>query len=160
MAHTQSQSGVTLTIDISNLKKLREMFEKKVVIKTGIFAEDDQRPDGKSNVEIGWEHEFGNVEKRLPMRSWLRMPLFLKAKQIQDVANNAIIEGLKTGSFKDFYKKIAEECKHIVVEAFASGGYGNWKPIKDITAARKGNTRILRDHDYLMKAVKSKVVKT
>ncbi|SRR6266403_1015448 len=150
-------SRIIVTKNIDKLLKLEKVLKEKVVIKTGIFAENDNRKDGKSNVKIGYDHEFGTLYTA--KRSWLRVPFFLKLKQIEDVAISSIKDGLEKGSLKGLYSAIAKECKHIVLGAFVSGGYGTWKAISPETAARKGNTRILRDTDQFMKAVKSKVVK-
>ncbi len=159
MARTQSQSQARLTINIDNLIQIRNMLEKPVIIKTGLFADNDHRSDGKSNIAIGADHEFGRPDIGLPMRSWLRLPFFLKKKNIEDVAQTALLDGLKKKSMKSFYDKIAAECLHIVRGAFATGGYGNWQQLSNQTIAIKGNDTILRDTDQLMNTVESRVVK-
>lgn len=159
MARSQSQSQARLTINIDNLIQIRNMLEKPVIIKTGLFADSDHRTDGKSNIAIGADHEFGRPDLNLPMRSWLRLPFFLKKKNIEDVAKSALTEGIKKKSMKGFYDKIAAECLHIVRGAFATGGYGHWQQLSDQTIARKGHDIILRDTDQLMGGVESRVVK-
>lgn len=159
MARIQSRSQARLTINIDNLIQIRNLLEKPVVIKTGLFADNDHRTDGKSNIAIGADHEFGRSDANLPMRSWLRLPFFLKKKNIEDVAQTALANGLKKKSMKGFYDKIAAECLHIVRGAFATGGYGNWQQLSDQTIAKKGHDTILRDTDQLLNAVESRVVK-
>ena len=152
-------SHAGIKINLGKLYQIRELLNEKVVIKTGIFQEDDKRDDGGSNIEIGTKHEFGNFEENLPQRSFLRMPFFVKKDQIMDVAVNSIAEGLKEGNLGEVYNKIADECTHVVKGAFASGGYGNWKPLTDFTVGRKGNSTILVETGQLRDVIKSKVEK-
>ena len=47
----------------------------------------------------------------------------------------------------------------IVQEAFETGGFGAWEPIKEATANRKGSSQILIDSSQLRRSVISKVEK-
>jgi len=45
----------------------------------------------------------------------------------------------------------------VIQEAFATGGFGLWAPLKPRTVQRKGSDRILIEHGELREAVTSKV---
>ncbi len=154
--------GASFKVDIKPLLKIKKELEEKMEVRVGIFQENDLRPDGKSNVEIGMDHEFGNPLTRLPMRSWLRVPLIQRSNQLLETAYNSIKNWLEYAGkldLKKAYKAIGKEAEHIIQGGFESGGYGEWKPISDFTAAKKGNTKILIEYGFLKRAVKSKVVK-
>lgn len=148
--------GAGLEIDLKDLKNLAKQLENKKEVQVGIFEEDDQRKDGKKNSEIGFDHEFGNPLKNLPMRSWLREPIYSREQQLQEAAQNALDE---TGSINEAYKALAKEAEHIVEGAFASGGYGKWERLSTITIDMKGNSDILIDTGDFKDSVKAKVVK-
>ena len=44
-------------------------------------------------------------------------------------------------------------------EAFETGGFGAWEPIKEATSSRKGSSQILIDSSQLRRSVISKVEK-
>lgn len=91
-----------------------------------------------NNAEIGLKHEFGGpsllpngVVINLPQRSFLRVPLithyqkYLEASGAFDRATLANV--LKTGKFTKWLAKIGIIGEHVVLEAFDSGGFGEWK---------------------------------
>lgn len=154
--------GASLKIDIKSLIKIKKELEEKMEVRVGIFQENDLRPDGKSNVDVGMDHEFGNPLTRLPMRSWLRMPLIQRSNQLLETGYNSIKNSLEYASkldLKKAYKAIGKEAEDIVEGGFETGGYGEWDPLSDEAVARKGNSKILVDKGFLKRAVKSKVVK-
>jgi hypothetical protein len=146
-----------------NIKALENLIKDLVVkkeVRVGIFEENNNRPDGQSNASIGLDHEFGRPSIGLPMRSFLREPIFSREKQIEEVANNAfkeVVEG--NGNLDSVYEAIGEEALHIVKGAFETGGYGDWKKLSPITEEKKGNNKILVDQGYLQDSITSKVVK-
>ena len=150
-----SHLGVKYNID--GLVKVRKLLNEKVVIKTGIFEEESTRSDGKSNTQIGLDHEFGT--SKVPKRSFLRVPFFLKRKELFDNAKLFLAEGLEKGDLTGFYQKVSGECLNIVIGAFNSGGYGTWQKLSQRTIDTKGNDKILIDSGQLKDSIKSKVVK-
>jgi hypothetical protein len=146
--------GAELKFDISKLKTLKKELDKNITVEMGIFRENDSRPDGKSNVQIGMDHEYGNPTENLPMRSWLKMPIIMKAENLFQVALT---------SFKDTFnlvktaQEVGKEAEHIVKGGFESGGYGKWQGLSNYTIAHKDNSKILVDKGFLKNAVKSRV---
>lgn len=152
-----------LKFDITDLKNLAKQLQIKREVQVGIFKENDSRKYKKwedssnSNVEIGFEHEFGNPLKKLPMRSFLRGPILERGQQLADAVNSSLEEDL---SLPNAYKALAKEAEHIVEGAFASNGYGKWQALSDWTVAKRGESEpILDDTGQLKDSVKSKVVK-
>jgi hypothetical protein len=147
--------GAELKFDLTNLKNFAKQLQIKREVQVGIF-EDSNRNDGKSNAEIGYKHEFGSPLEHLPMRSWLRKPIYERGQQLAEAVNASLEQDL---SLPNAYKALAKEAEHIVEGAFASGGYGEWKLLSDMTVANKGNDTILIETGQLKNAVKAKVVK-
>jgi len=147
--------GAELKFDFTNLKNLVKQLQVKKEVQVGIF-ENSVRKDGVPNAEIGFKHEFGSPLEHLPMRSWLRKPIFERGQQLAEAVNASLEQDL---NLPNAYKVLAKEAEHIVEGAFASGGYGEWKPLSDATVAKKGNDTILIETGQLKNAVKAKVVK-
>lgn len=147
--------GASLTIDLSALQKIKKQLDKKREVAVGIFEEDDLRPDGKSNIEIGKDHEFGNPITNLPMRSWLREPIYSKEQRLTEVVQSSLD---KDPNVNKALKVLAKEAEKIVKEGFDIGGDPKWEELSDYTVAKKGDNTILVERGYLKKAVKAKVV--
>ena len=86
--------------------------------------------DGHTNAEIGIRKEFG--EGHLPLRSFLRMPITEKFQQYLEASGaftkETISEVIKEKSLYNWIKKFGILGERIVMDAFASGGFGQWKP--------------------------------
>jgi hypothetical protein len=147
--------GAELKFDLTKLKNFAKQLQIKKEVQVGIF-ENSNRSDGKSNAEIGFKHEFGSSLEHLPMRSWLKKPIYGRGQQLAEAISASLEQDL---SLPNAYKALAKEAEHIVKGAFASGGYGEWKPLSDMTVANKGNDTILIETGQLKNAVKAKVVK-
>lgn len=147
--------GAELKFDLTDLKNLAKQLQVKREVQVGIF-EDSKRDDGIYNAEIGFKHEFGSPQERLPMRSFLRKPILERSQQLSEAVNASLEENL---SLPKAYQALAKEAEHIVEGAFASGGYGDWKPLSDVTVAKKGNEQILIETGQLKDSIKAKVVK-
>jgi hypothetical protein len=146
-----------LKFDIIYLKNLAKQLAVKQEVQVGIFEENDKRSDGKSNVKIGFDHEFGNALEHLPMRSWLREPIMARGNQLAEAVENSLSQDL---SLPNAYKALAKEAEHIVEGAFRSNGYGQWKQLSDRRVAERGESEpILVDTAEFKDAVKAKVVK-
>ena len=88
------------------------------------------------NAGIGMVQELGSITKKIPARSFLRMPIQSREKQItQDVAKaQSIIEKKIVEGDSDIMLEvlgIASEGQ--VQEAFETGGFGQWAPNSPIT---------------------------
>lgn len=105
--------------------------EKLPMAKVGVLGRTDTRKDQSTNAEIGLRHEFGT--DKLPMRSFLRMPLtenfqkyvnkskgFFDEKLLEKLANEQSLEGL--------VRILGTIGESIVIDGFDTGGFGRWKP--------------------------------
>lgn len=122
-------------------KLIRALKQPMPVAKVGILGDHAARTvqvqdksgkistQAKSNAEIGAAHEFGAA--RLPKRSFLLQPLTEKLnKAVEDsgaYTEATLKEVIKENSFKRWVEKIAEIAKSIVLEGFASNGFGKWQ---------------------------------
>lgn len=122
-----------IDFDDSNFKKLFELLESagKVHVNVGIMGSLRPERTGKAtNAEIGRAHEFGT--EHLPERSFLRMPLWTymrKKMEKADLFSEDFQKNLiKDKSFVPVAKKLGVMAEELVLEAFDTGGFGNWKP--------------------------------
>lgn len=113
------------------LKQLMAAFKGEIPqVKVGILGDKSARDGKTSNAAIGAAHEYGTTE--LPIRSFLRTPLndhlseYLQNAGAFDPATFKDI--IKEGSILNWVKKIGVVAEQVVQEAFASGGFGQWKP--------------------------------
>jgi phage gpG-like protein len=130
---------------------LKALKAKPPVARVGILGEKANRTEGKTtltfdevrslskprkggnvptNAEIGAAHEFGT--SRLPARSFLRVPLadrLQKEMESSGALDKAVLaEVIRSGSVVPWLKKVAVLAEGIVADAFATGGFGKWKP--------------------------------
>lgn len=86
----------------------------------------------------------------IPTRSFLRMPLMSSEgkKELFNIVKSQISNEFKaTDLQKDTANKILDDTVHLlaktaylrVLQAFESGGYGNWAPISKFTSKRRKN---------------------
>lgn len=153
--------------DLSGLEDLIEAYREsdtKVVSKLGILGDAAMRtPDEEgeetddsgppTNAAIGLFHEFGT--SKMPQRSWLRMPLQMRWFQ------NLIAEGvldeqslndvIQNKSFYNWYEKLSIVALATVLEAFNTGGFGEWAPVKNMQ--RKKVQQILVETQQLRDSV-------
>jgi len=135
-------------------KELKDLNKK--VIRVGVLGSQGSRSDTKlNNASIGSIMEFGSNTKNIPARSFLRMPLELHKKDIKDFIFQALRSKEKP---LNKLKRIGIFCESIVQKAFASGGFGQWAPLKESTIKAKGSTSILIKYGFLRKSVSSDVV--
>ena len=124
-----------------SFEPIKKYFDGKSFTKLGVLGDASARSSKNSkdkpitNAQIGFIHEMGSVVRRIPARSFLRVPLKLKGELIplaiaKDKAQveREIIRGNK----KYLYAKIGEMAKGISIESFATSGYGTWPPLKKV----------------------------
>lgn len=146
------------TKDLSSLENLFKNLGKKNVTQVGIFGTKGSRKKGvSSNADIGVVHEFGSVSKNIPDRSFLRMPIRMKAKKIMKEAGKKFFEMFSKSNKKVFWQNLGIAAEGVIAEAFSTGGFGKWKAIKETTAKRKGTTAILTHTAQLKRAIASRV---
>lgn len=111
-----------------------------------------------TNAEIGAIHEFGQIGRKIPKRSFLWMPLSLylnDAVQKKASVFNRLI-GLAT--VHEAYAMLGIVGENVVQAAFQTGGFGDWPALKPSTVANKNSDKILIDTAQLRKSITSRVV--
>ena len=134
---------------------------KNYHIKIGILQDSNSRNDGNlGNARIGnfHEQELGSSSNGLVKRSFLRFPLEYKNKEIAkylEKNHETIMKDLTLDKgIRRIYFKIGTRAKLIIKDAFFTGGFGQWSPLKASTIRRKGNDLILVDSGQLEKAIR------
>lgn len=146
------------TMDLSGLDNLiKALKDSKPVGRIGILGDGAAREGEVSNAEIGLAHEFGT--ERLPMRSFLRMPLSTELYKRLAVKGafdkQAKKDILKQGSIVPWLKKVMITAEAIVLEAFSTTGFGMWKPSN---MKYKQNKQTLVETQQLRDSITSEVV--
>lgn len=148
--------------DFSGFAKLRNHLENLQIYKAqvGLFEDTASRKPGRGRItdnrSLGLEHEMGNPDTNLPPRSFLKMPL---EQYMGKVLKFDWLRRARMSGAKSAVKLLGVMGEETVQEAFATGGFGQWAPLKKETIRRKGgSTRILIDSAQLRKAISSRVV--
>ena len=176
-------AAVTYNMDSLNAMARTLALGRGYRVQVGIFGEDNARseaaaPDKRTkgglrrtipkskasmtNAEVGAIHEFGQLTANppIPPRSFLRMPLATKSRQIINGTAKVAFAFLKKADLNGLFTRIGLECENVVREAFASGGFGQWPKLSKYTVAKKGSSAILIDTGQLRRAIASKVKKS
>lgn len=115
------------------LKGLKEAYTVRVGILGSNANKEHRNSKGLTNADIGEFHEFGKGNN--PRRSFLYDSLLLKLK-----FNNSQMRKMRIELFKQFFVKgtpykfmrdLGAYALKIVSEAFATNGFGRWKPWSD-----------------------------
>lgn len=151
----------TIEINDKGLKKLLKAFDNIPLVKVGVLRGHTKRfdkKDGETNAEIGAKHEYGL--DGMPVRSFLRMPITLKLqKALRDsgaFTEEALAEVIRAGSLSLYMEKIGAVAEDVVAGAFATGGYGQWKPSN---MKYKENLQTLVETHQLRDSISSEVTK-
>ena len=108
----------------------------KFVVKVGILGNKTARhKDELTNAELGLIHEFG--AGRIPPRSFLRLPLFLKSREIIAEASEGFFKFLWKGDMKPVLAQLGVACENAIQDAFGSMGFGQWPQNAYSTILRK-----------------------
>lgn len=147
------------------LNKIADYFDNSHYVKLGILGQKADRSAGDedeevTNAELGFIHEFGSVKKNIPIRSWLRMPIIAKtkdiikaiAKQKKKIEKDAA-EG---NNPEELYKFLGVAGEEAVQEAFDTGGFGKWEDKKP-TKANEGKMSPLIITGEMRRSVSSSV---
>ena len=111
------------------MKSLFDAITGKIpYVKVGILGDKTDRKGGaKTNAEIGARHEFGEEG-----RSFLRMPLIEEFQKYLDKAKvfdeETLIKVIEDGKLNEWITKIGIVAEQVIGDAFATGGFGRWKP--------------------------------
>ena len=155
-----SQQNEAIELNDKVLQKLLKALKSVPEARVGILAGGkEKRRDQSSNATIGAAHEFGTSE--LPQRSFLRQPItdHLQNKLAQAGAfdEEKLREVIRSGTLSAWVQKIAVTAEGIVAEAFASGGFGKWKP-SDMTDKKVKMTLV--ETQQLRNSISSEVKET
>ena len=147
-----------------DFRKLNQVIQaltegNKMAVKVGILSKKNARNDGESNASIGAIHEFGSFSKKIPKRSFIKMPLMRKSNEIVKEIQRLVEESLVTGDLVPLLKKVGVVAEGAIGEAFATKGFGTWAPIAPATERRKGSDAVLIETSQLQRSITSAVVK-
>lgn len=163
-----------MRVSLSKLVAFGDALKTRPVIQVGIFSGKSNRngagkkrktgghskgssESDETNAEIGASHELGVRSHNLPSRSWLKMPLMLKSKQIMAEGSTGSEELILAGKMMMVWKRIGIAAENMVQKAFDTGGFGTWAMLKAGTVAAKGSSSILIDTAQLRRSISSRV---
>lgn len=145
--------------DLSKLQSFAKSLSKNYSVKVGILGEKTNRQEGdKTNAEIGVSHEYGSFSNKIPQRSFLRMPLFEKSEQIVEKVSKGSLALILQGNYKQVFTNLGIAAEEMIQRAFATRGFGKWKPNAPLTVKLKGSDSPLIDVGELRDSITSKVV--
>lgn len=150
----------TMTMNLGKLDDLRGKLAKGYSARIGILN-NLKYPDGTSVALVGTVQEFGSITNNIPPRSFLRMPLTEKRKELlKDIGKSqGIAKFIDSGNIEKLFQTIGAIGVGIVQQAFETKGFGKWAANKPQTAKRKGSDSPLIDTGLLRKSVTFDVVK-
>ncbi len=153
----------SVEFDLEPLHKFISSITTTKYVKVGIFGSNKTRKNkngkgraSQNNVMVGARHEYGT--SRLPVRSFLRMPLATKAAQIVKVVSIGAVELLAAGKIDKLLDQLGVVAEGVIQAAFASGGFGTWKDIAESTKRRKHSDAILIETRQLRRSIDHAVV--
>lgn len=156
------KGNLNIKMNFDGLEKLKKAFSRKYEVRVGIFGSEAKRDDGGfiNNPELGVVQEFGSKSKNIPARSFLRMPLELKMKDLvkwlqRQNWEEAIIED----DIESILEKLGLKAENVIDDAFDTKGFGQWASNKPATIKRKGSDAPLIDLGELRRSITSRVVK-
>lgn len=113
---------------------------------------------GMTNAEVGFLMEYGAPQRKIPSRSWLRMPIMSKINQIVKDSARGFSEAVKTGDSKKFLTIVGINAEKWIELAFDTRGFGSWAANRPSTIERKNSDTPLIDTGQLRRSVTSMVV--
>lgn len=126
-----------VTFNLDKLKELAETLKQRPSIQVGVFAGKDNRKDAETNATLAAIHEFGAPEANIPARSMLRVPIKDHANKIMGEIKGKADWLLANGGPMRLWKSIGIAAENVVDDAFATGGFGKWAPLKYATLLAK-----------------------
>lgn len=166
--------------DLTEMYKLMRMLKENYTVRIGILgskATAQHNGSDLQNADIGTFHEFGT--KKMPQRSFLMMPIGDKLnfnnEEMQDMRKFLFKQLFIKKAPQEFYKGLLSKALEIVNNAFATGGFGEWKPLAESTYARRAKKLpkrvtkkslsywnshpILTDTGQLRRSISGKIIK-
>lgn len=150
-----------MIVNLGVLDGIKEHLSEGTYVKVGVLGDSASRTGDTTinNVELGVIHELGSVTKNIPPRSFLRMPLQAKSDQLTKfIGSKKSMDMILKGNVNGALAMLGAYAESWIQSAFASRGFGQWKPNSPITIARKGSSAPLIDTGELRRSVSSEVV--
>lgn len=144
--------------DLKKLDNFVKALKTSYVVDVGIMGKKNSRDDesGMTNAEVGFQNEFGVGS--IPIRSFLRMPLFLKSEEIVErVAKTNPLAMLAKGDIIGVMTNLGLAAEAVIAEAFESHGFGTWAPDSPRTIRAKHSSAPLIDSGQLRRSIASVV---
>jgi len=149
--------AVTVKGDFSKLENLLKGLKTKMSVRVGVFKE-ATTPDGEKVASYGADNEFGVPERRIPERSFIRMPIETKAEKIAADVGKRKRDRIEQGNIRGIFEDIGLAAEAVIQEAFDTRGFGTWKENAEMTIDKKGSDAPLIDQGLLRRSITSKVV--
>lgn len=142
--------------DFKKLNNFLKQIAQGWYVDVGIMGKKTNREDGEqTNAEIGFIHEFGT--NKIPMRSFLRAPLFAKTEEILQAMTGPVELKKMAEDFPAFMTDLGIACEAAIQEAFDSKGFGEWAADAESTIKRKGSSSPLIDTKQLRFSITSAI---
>lgn len=149
-------------LDLQGLFNIKKALSDNYKTRVGIIGDKAavmHSNTNQTNASIGAVHELGSLSQNIPARSFIKIPLEIKVFEWIKKNRAGYKAMLEQGNLKNWYEKLGIAAESIIKEAFASSGFGKWKPLKKETIRRKGSDGILLDTGQLRDSISSRVVK-
>ena len=151
-----------VSLNLEGFEALRKGLSANQYVAVGIFQEHDAARKGDdqiSNPELAVIQEFGSVTNKIPARSFIRMPIQEKRKDILAyAASKQMSDLLLAGNKKKALGLLGLFAENVIQKAFDTGGFGKWAANAPRTVAQKKSSKPLIDTTQLRRAIWSKVV--
>ena len=141
--------------NMKGFEALRKGLSAGQYVKVGVFGDHkaERTDDTINNVELATIQEFGSISAHIPARSFLRMPIMEKRKEILAfAASKKMADLLKAGEQKKALNLLGLFAERMIDDAFETSGFGKWASLKH----RVG--KILVDTGQLRRSIWHKVV--
>lgn len=164
---------IDFRFDDGGLRRLLSLLESPHHVKVGLFGGGARfaainraskpgriggaKQESATNAEIGFVNEFGSPTKKIPARSWLRMPIMQKINNIMSDSRSALEEAVASGNAHHFFDSLGVAAEAWIQKAFDSSGFGSWAKNADSTIRRKKSASPLIDTGQLRRAVAHEV---
>lgn len=155
------------TLNVKGLEQLvKALKAKPPKARVGIIGDKVTRDASGSarhqptNADVGAVHEFGAPARGIVPRSFLRVPVSEHLdKEMENsgaLDKQVLADVIREGSVTPWLRKVAVLAEKIVLEAFATGGFGKWAKWK--TPGYTNNTgQLLMDTQQLRNSITHEV---
>lgn len=150
----------SVTLNLKGFEDLRAGLKNGQYVAVGVFGQHNAQRPGEpiTNPELAVVQELGSIVNNIPARSFIRMPIQYKRKDILAFAGSKKMADLiVAGDIKKALGLLGVFAEGIIQKAFDTGGFGKWAANKPATIRAKGSDHPLIDEAELRKAVWSKV---